>query len=205
MGEQAEGHDAAAAKRLPPDERRRHLTDVALAVFAERGYTETELSDVADAAGIRRPLLYHYFGGKEDLYLAVLEHAWAQLAARMAVDPGRGTDVMPSNLVTYLDLIEAEDPCVIIARQARHLDLPRVLETVRMASVGLAHGMALNHLGPGEPTDAAVAVMQAYLGFFEALIEEWQSGQLTRAQVEAAVSDTLPQIAAAAGRIDPAL
>ena len=112
---------------------------------------------------------------------------------------------MPSNLVTYLDLIEAEDPCVIIARQARHLDLPRVLETVRMASVGLAHGMALNHLGPGEPTDAAVAVMQAYLGFFEALIEEWQSGQLTRAQVEAAVSDTLPQIAAAAGRIDPAL
>jgi len=123
----------------------------------------------------------------------------------MSVEPGRGTDLMPANMVTYLDLIEAEDPSVIIARQARRLDLPRVIETVRMASVGLAHGMALNHLGPGEPTDAAVAVMQAYLGFFEALIEEWRSGELSRAQVEAALSETLPQVAAAAGRLDPAL
>jgi len=88
VGEQAEGHDASAAKRLPPDERRRHLTEVALEVFAKRGYSETELSDVADAAGIRRPLLYHYFGGKEDLYLAVLELACRSWRRGCRSNPG---------------------------------------------------------------------------------------------------------------------
>jgi AcrR family transcriptional regulator len=205
MAEPADDHAAAAAKRLPPDERRRHLTEVALGLFADGGYTETELGDVADAAGIRRPLLYHYFDGKEDLYVAVLEHAWAQLASQMAVEPGSGTGVMPSNMLTYLDLVEAGDPAARVVRQARHLDLPRVAETTRIASVGLAHGMALNHLGPGEPSEPAIAVMQAYLGFFEGLIEEWMTGRMDRSQVEIVLIETLPAAAASARRLDPGL
>jgi AcrR family transcriptional regulator len=201
MAEPTEESAAAPAKRLPPDERRRHLIDVALATFAERGYSDTELADIAEAAGIQRPLLYHYFGGKEDVYLVVLEHAWGELAAHFAVDPGHGSDLMPANMITYLDLVEARDPCVIVARQARHLDLPRVAETTRLASAAIARGMALNHLGGDEQTATAVAVFQAYLGLFEALIEEWTVGLLTRAQVETVIRETLPEIAAAAGRV----
>ncbi len=190
------------AKRLPPDERRRHLIDTALAVFAERGYTNTELADIAEEAGIRRPLLYHYFGGKEDVYVVVLEYAWTQLASRLDVEPGRSSEVMPANLLMYLELVESGDPCVEIVRQSRRLDLERVLETTRLASAAIARGMALNHLGGDEQPQTVVAVFQAYLGFFESLIEEWMAGQITRAQVEAVVIETLPQVAAAAGRVD---
>ena len=158
---------AAPAKRLPPDERRRHLIDVALTVFAERGYTDTELADIAEAAGIRRPLLYHYFGGKEDVYVVVLEHAWAELASRLDGRARPGNEVMPANMITYLDLVESGDPYVEIVRQSRRLDLPRVTETTRLASAAIARGMALNHLGGEEQPPTVVAVFQAFLGFFE--------------------------------------
>src|SRR6478735_4729695 len=105
------GETLERAKRLPPAERRQHLVEAALPVFAERGYAGTELGDVAAAAGVGRPLLYHYFkGGKEDLYVAVLEHAWSELVSRLEVDPQRGRGMLPSNLAGYLDLVEKKDP-----------------------------------------------------------------------------------------------
>ena len=202
MAESTEESTAAAgAKRLPPDERRRHLIDVALTVFAERGYSQTELADIAEAAGIRRPLLYHYFGGKEDVFLVVLEHAWAELAGRLSVEPGQGAEVMPANMLMYIDLVEQGDPLVEIVRQSRRLDLPRVAETTRVASAAIARGMALNHLGGDEQPLAVVAVFQAFLGFFETLIEEWTTGRMTRDQVETVLIETLPHVAAAARKI----
>jgi AcrR family transcriptional regulator len=51
------------------------MLGVAHALFAERGYAAVTMDDVAGAAGITKPLLYHYFGNKEQLYLACMEPA----------------------------------------------------------------------------------------------------------------------------------
>lgn len=187
------------ARRLPPEQRRRHLVTVALAVFAERGYAATELADVAAAAGIGRPLLYHYFGGgKEDLYVAVLERAWSELVDRLEVDPERGRGMLASNLPAYLDLIEADDPALAVIRGSRRLEGERIVEATRDSSLELARGIAINQLGLEEPPADVLAALLGFLAYFEAIVEEWREGRIERVDVERLVAATLPAVADAA-------
>jgi AcrR family transcriptional regulator len=57
-----------------PDSRPQELLDAALAVFAERGYNNTRIDDVAEAAGVTKGAVYHYFATKEDLLMRAIEH-----------------------------------------------------------------------------------------------------------------------------------
>ena len=70
--------------RLPAPRRRRQLLTVALRVFAERGYHSTSMNDLADAAGVTKPVLYQHFRSKRALYLELLEDVGEQL--RDAID-----------------------------------------------------------------------------------------------------------------------
>jgi AcrR family transcriptional regulator len=57
-----------------PEERPQELLEAALAVFSQRGFRSTRLDDVADAAGVTKGAIYHYFDTKEELLLSVIEH-----------------------------------------------------------------------------------------------------------------------------------
>jgi AcrR family transcriptional regulator len=70
--------------RLPAAERRRQLLDTALDVFAANGFHATSMNDVADAAGVTKPVLYQHFTSKRLLYLELLEDVAARLGARIA-------------------------------------------------------------------------------------------------------------------------
>ena len=59
--------------RLTAAERREQLLQVALTVFAQRGYHTTSMNDIADAAGVTKPVLYQHFDSKRALYIAVLD------------------------------------------------------------------------------------------------------------------------------------
>jgi len=61
------------ARRLTADARRRQLVDVALALFAEHGYAATTMDDIAEAAGVTKPLVYQHFESKRALYLELLD------------------------------------------------------------------------------------------------------------------------------------
>lgn len=60
------------SSRLPAARRKEQLLDVALQVFAERGFHLTSMNDVADAAGVTKPVLYQHFSSKRSLYLELL-------------------------------------------------------------------------------------------------------------------------------------
>jgi AcrR family transcriptional regulator len=66
-----------------PDERPQELLDAALTVFAERGYRNATLDDVADAAGVTKGTIYHYFSTKEALLLRAIEHYQDRAFARL--------------------------------------------------------------------------------------------------------------------------
>ena len=60
-------------RRLTKDERRARILDAAAEVFAERGYEGTSIDEVADAAGISKPVIYDHFDSKKDLHIALID------------------------------------------------------------------------------------------------------------------------------------
>jgi AcrR family transcriptional regulator len=74
----------APARRLTADQRRRQLFDVALQLFAERGYRATTMDDIAEAAGVTKPLLYQHFSSKRALYLLLAESVAQQMLEAIA-------------------------------------------------------------------------------------------------------------------------
>lgn len=67
--------ERSRAPRLPAEERRIQILDVAIQEFARDGYTSTGTADIAAAAGIGEPTIYRYFESKQDLYLAALRRS----------------------------------------------------------------------------------------------------------------------------------
>jgi AcrR family transcriptional regulator len=70
-----------AGTRLPAAERRRELVETAIRVFTEGSYHGTTTAEIARAAGVSEPILYRHFASKRELYLAALDHVWAQARA----------------------------------------------------------------------------------------------------------------------------
>ncbi len=63
-------------------ERRREILDAALACFLQFGYAKTSLDDIAQRAGISRPLLYRKYKNKEDIFGACYDDVFDQLYPR---------------------------------------------------------------------------------------------------------------------------
>jgi AcrR family transcriptional regulator len=74
-----EQYDLDAARprgsRMPRVERRAQLLESALEVFVAQGYHAAAMDDIADRAGVSKPVLYQHFPGKLELYLALLEQS----------------------------------------------------------------------------------------------------------------------------------
>lgn len=60
---------------MPRTERRAQLLESALEVFVAQGYHAAAMDDIADRAGVSKPVLYQHFPGKLDLYLALLDQS----------------------------------------------------------------------------------------------------------------------------------
>jgi len=74
-----------ATPRLPAAERRQQLLDVALEAFASEGFHLTSMNELAEQAGVTKPVLYQHFGSKRELYLEVLR----AVGGRMVTDVGK--------------------------------------------------------------------------------------------------------------------
>ncbi len=59
--------------RLTADARRTQILDVAVDVFGQGGYYGASMNDIADAAGVTKPVLYQHFDSKSDLYRALID------------------------------------------------------------------------------------------------------------------------------------
>jgi AcrR family transcriptional regulator len=189
------------ARRLGPEERRRQLIDAAFAVFAQRPYEQVTLEEVASAAGVRRGLLYHYFpDGKAQLFAAVYEVAVFAPVGRMNTDPGEALErKLPANFAQFLDVAQADTPGWRIYREGRRVSDPAFAAVLDRARRAIAHNVATNHLGVGEPSAVVAAALDGYVRFAETVIDAWIDEQrLSRAQVETLLAQTLGDVIARA-------
>jgi AcrR family transcriptional regulator len=75
--------------RLPAEQRRRQLLDIAGPVFAVRGFAATTMDEVAAAAGVTKPVLYQHFPSKRALFAELLEDMGKQLLSELATATSR--------------------------------------------------------------------------------------------------------------------
>jgi AcrR family transcriptional regulator len=98
-----------ARRRLSVDRRREELIAAALELFSEHDVEDVSIDDVAMAAGASRALVYHYFGGKQELYVAALRSAAEELEMRLQPGGrhgGRPVDELSAGLKRYFNFVE---------------------------------------------------------------------------------------------------
>ena len=78
--------------RLSADERRAQLERIAGQLFADSGYHGVSMEQLADAAGVSKPVLYQHFPSKRDLYLALVRDAVREMETRVRAELEGTTD-----------------------------------------------------------------------------------------------------------------
>jgi AcrR family transcriptional regulator len=102
---------ARRTARLPRGARRVQLLQAAQDVFVAQGFHAAAMDDIADRAGVSKPVLYQHFPGKRELYLALLEEHVGQLGDRVnealaATDDNRQR--VHGAVTAYFEFIDAE-------------------------------------------------------------------------------------------------
>src|SRR5918996_1624309 len=75
---------SSTVTRISGPERRKRILDAAAEEFAARGYHATSVGQIAEAAGITKPVVYDHFASKRELFVELMESAREQLSARAA-------------------------------------------------------------------------------------------------------------------------
>ncbi len=173
--------------RLTPKERRVLLIDAAEQTFAERGYTQAGLAEVATLAGVSKTLLYHYFpDGRPELYREVMDRLVGQV-----VDVVRGATGTPTPAEARLSGFVS----ALFGYFGQHPDGYRllILEPWGSGDAGVVgHAVAvraqmageLNQLlaPAGEPLARTMAGAAATMGALLHVCELWMAGQITQDQ-----------------------
>lgn len=196
-----------AYTRLQVDERRRQLLGAGSRLFAEHAYEEISMRQIAQAAGISKPLLYHYFPSKIELFKAAVADQAAELAA--VIQP-TGDGPPQQQLINSLDAYLAW----IAANSQAWLKLMRSAATLPEASE-LTEGFRRQTLkqiigaltDDGVPRPALRNALQGWLGYVDGAILDWVSGggDLDRDQVRDMIVAAFGGALMAAGQVDPTL
>ncbi|UGT55204.1 TetR/AcrR family transcriptional regulator [Nocardia asteroides] len=91
--------------------RRDQFIDIAQRVFAGRGYHGVTMQMVCESAGITKPILYQYFSGKLELYLAVVQRYLDQLATAVRetlAAPLSDYDTVRGTITAFFDIVDGD-------------------------------------------------------------------------------------------------
>jgi AcrR family transcriptional regulator len=129
----------AASRRLTAEQRRGQLFAVALELFAHRGYRATTMDDIAERAGVTKPLLYQHFSSKRALYLELVDSIAQDLltAIRRAIMRAEGPrQQVELGFAAYFQLVVSNEPEFRLLYGRDHADdfeLGRALRAVEDA------------------------------------------------------------------------
>lgn len=191
----------ARSRRLRSDDRRREVLDHAVALFAEHGYDELSMAALARAAGISKPLLFHYFPRKRDLFAAALAQGAEEHMRRVAAAPGAPpAEQLTAGLDAFLTWIEANPTAY--AKLMRSAGIPEVAELIaRVREQTAQRILAGLDLGAGgAPPPRARAAVRGWLWAMDGVCLDWVAERdLARADVRELLLGMLTGALAAAG------
>ncbi|WP_327289325.1 TetR/AcrR family transcriptional regulator [Streptomyces sp. NBC_01198] len=129
---------AAGSRRVPRAEREQQMLDAAVATFARRGYRAASMDEIAEAAGVSKPLVYLYLSSKDALFTACIRREAAALtqAVRDAVEEGATPErQLWGGLLGFFEHTSAHpDGWTILYSQARTVGEPFAAEVAGLRS-----------------------------------------------------------------------
>ena len=180
---------AGGTKRLPRAVREQQMLDAAVQMFSRNGYHETSMDAIAAEAEISKPMLYLYYGSKEELFDACLNRELSRFieAVRADIDLEQGPkDLLTTTIQAFMHYIDANRASwIVLYQQATSSQMyshtvregrERVIDLVaRLLSAGTRH--------PDPDTDFHMIAV-ALVGAGEAVATRISAGE---ADVEDAV------------------
>ncbi|WP_406435069.1 TetR/AcrR family transcriptional regulator [Streptomyces sp. NBC_00631] len=173
-------------RRMGVEERRQQLIGVALELFSRRSPDEVSIDEIASAAGISRPLVYHYFPGKLSLYEAALKRASEDLAGRF-IEPHEGP--LGARLLRvmrrFFDFVDEHGPgFAALMRGGPAVGSSAtnaLIDSVRQA----AYEQILSHLDITEAPARLELVIRSWISLAESTALIWLDGRrIPRAELE---------------------
>ncbi|GAA2928326.1 TetR/AcrR family transcriptional regulator [Streptomyces enissocaesilis] len=186
------------------EERRQQLISVALELFSRRSPEDVSIDEIAAAAGISRPLVYHYFPGKQNLYEAALRRAADELAARFT-EPREGP--LGARLLRvmgrFFDFVDDHGPGFSALMRggpaAGWSTANAMIDEVRQA----AYEQILAHLGVTDPPARLAMVVRSWVSLAESTALIWLDGRrIPRAELELQLVHDLAALAAVSAAYD---
>ena len=178
------------------------LLEAARALFTEHGFAGAGRDKIARRAGVTRGALYHHFGTKQDLFLAVVEDLEAELGERLVAAASAGTNPLEElRLGCQAFLDAALDPAV---RRIVLLEAPAVLgwqawrELDERFGLGLIKMVLLAVVAAGlieeQPVDPLAHMLLAALNEAAMLVAQAKDPVAARADVGATVDRLLSRL-----------
>ena len=182
--------------RLDPAQRREQILDAANALFSERGYDEVSIEDIANAAGVTRGLVHHYFGGRKDVYIALLERLGAQREQQIQPPVGRSARARLADSVSrWLDWTDHNRE-IWLATMARGEDIadPDVRQVVAELVRRAVALVAARHADIAEDSPRLRYALECWTGLNRAATRRWLHGEATREATHELLASTLEHI-----------
>jgi len=186
------------------EERRQQLIGVALELFARRSPDEVSIDEIAAAAGISRPLVYHYFPGKLSLYEAALQRAAQDLASRFE-EPHEGS--LGGRLLRvmrrFFDFVDEHGPGFSALMRGG----PAVGSSATNALIDsvrqVAYEQILSHLRVTDPPARLELLIRSWISLVESTALIWLDGRrIPRAELEKQLVHGFAALAAVSAAYD---
>ncbi|MFM9369226.1 TetR/AcrR family transcriptional regulator [Streptomyces sp. Da 82-17] len=171
---------AVKGKRMPRAVREQQMMDAAVRTFAQRGYRAASMDEIAELAGVSKPLVYLYLNSKEELFTVCIRRESARLveAVRSSVTPGEPADAqLWSGLRAFFThTAEHPDGWAVLHTQARTQGEPFAREVAGMreeivafVTLLIAEAAREAHRNPSLPEREVAGLAEALVGAAEAL------------------------------------
>jgi AcrR family transcriptional regulator len=182
--------------RLEPARRRDQILDAAAALFAERAYDEVSIEDIASEAGVTRGLVHHYFGGRNEVYIALLERLGAQREDELRPPAGRSARARVADTVSrWLDWTEA-NRTIWLATIARGEDIadPDVRHVVADLVRRAVALLTTYHADIAEDSPRLRYALECWTGLNRTATRRWLHGEATREATHELLASTLEHV-----------
>jgi AcrR family transcriptional regulator len=166
--------------RLPRSARRKQLLAAAQEVFVAQGYHAAAMDDIAERAGVSKPVLYQHFPGKLELYLALLDtHCEAIVAkVRAAMDATNDNKERVRGAVqAYFDFVDHESEAFRLVFESDLRNEPAVRDRVERVERGCIAAITDTIISDtGVNKDRAELLASGLVGAAETAAQFWLAG-----------------------------